>query len=301
MTETNLEELGPSRAHDLVDLVVLGRSQHEYTIERRNKASEQELPREVWTCNRGLLYLQADRGFVLDDLELELRQYPRYIVGLQACRGRLFVSRPRPDILPRGEAFPLEAVIAELGPAHVYLRNSVPMMLAYALLVPWVRRVRVWGADYTTATGVAVEPDRANAEYMVAVCRERGLQVDVCETSTLCAANLPPRIYGYADQAAAWRSVDKGLALWRARRRNVEAMSDELPPGAPFPRRMDDEVLEQPPPGGAVDDAPLSPLEAPSSVYDAADDELLAMRENARLLEECVDRELKRRQIAGSS
>ncbi len=185
-------------------------------------------PDEVWCLNKGLRTVKCDVGFVLDDLVGEARRSKEYHDDLRAMSGlpiiTTTVDRDVRDLFPANHlhAFPLEPIVWEMAVRFamtrgmtaaaivdsagsllrigeaiaLYLRNSIPMMLAYALWIG-VEQVFLYGADYTYPGQDAREDDRANAEYWVGLCRGMGMEVQVCSDSTLLDMRTPKGIYGY--------------------------------------------------------------------------------------------------------
>lgn len=190
---------------------------------------ERQIPKvdAVWTLNKALRTVKCDLGFVLDDLVGECRKSPEYYEDLRGVTVPIITSTIDPTVrqyLPQANLheYPIAAVIhyaacrvlinrgmkryeMEKRPdlvhqvgvqAAYYLHNSVPMILAYALLMN-VHGVQLWGADYTFPGTQAREEDRPCAEYWVAMLRMAGIEVMVSGRSTLLNASKQPWIYGY--------------------------------------------------------------------------------------------------------
>jgi hypothetical protein len=184
-------------------------------------------PAEVWALNKGLRTLKADVAFILDDLVGEARRSEQYAADIRGLSLPIITSTIDHDVRQlfpgnRLHAFPLQDIIWEMGirfgvvngtdvehiirnPGNVlrighavgyYMQNSIPMILAYALWIG-VRRVYLYGVDYTYPGQEAREDDRANCEYWVGFCRGQGLEVQVCADSTLLDTRKPPQLYGY--------------------------------------------------------------------------------------------------------
>ncbi|MCO5759967.1 MAG: hypothetical protein NHG36_00445 [Chromatiaceae bacterium] len=151
---------------------------------------------EVWTINRGALVFKHDLAFVMDHLAGELELYPRYIGTLLTNSAPIITSVTLPHQPANVYEYPQELVRKFFGPGHDYYHNSIPWLIAYAVAIG-VKELTLWGCDYTHDLSSGREDDRANAEYWVAVARERGCQVLIPETSTLCNANQGKRWYGY--------------------------------------------------------------------------------------------------------
>jgi len=211
-----------------VSIVAMGPSQRVW--HNGNGSYDLSIPRadEVWCLNKGLRTIKCDVGFVLDDLVGEARKSEQYHADLKDMPDlpimTTTIDHDVRQLFPhnRLHAYPLQEIVWDLGvrfaivrgmPATaivetadnlgrigasigLYLRNSVPMMLAYALWIG-VEKVLVYGADYTYPGQEAREDDRANAEYWVGLCRGMGMEVQVCSDSTLLDSRNPDGVYGY--------------------------------------------------------------------------------------------------------
>jgi hypothetical protein len=164
---------------------------------------------EVWGINAGCNHLAGrvayDVLWVMDHLEGEERRLPQYGDYL-----RRWLDRHPKSALVTSEAgawsdlrrvheYPLHWVVESLGSANAYFHNSVPYLLAYACAIG-VKRIVIWGADYSHEASKRREEDRANAEYWIGFCRARGMEVFLPSTTTLCNTHRQPWFYGYRDQ-----------------------------------------------------------------------------------------------------
>lgn len=78
-----------------------------------------------------------------------------------------------------------------------YLKNSVPIMLAYAGFLG-VRRINLFGADYDFPGQAIHEADKANAEYWCGLLFGLlGIEIRVSTRTTLMSTNQGRSIYGY--------------------------------------------------------------------------------------------------------
>lgn len=186
---------------------------------------------EVWSLNKALRTNIADFGFVMDDLIGEYRRDPIYIDEINELNIPILTSTVDDPVIDMLHQLPSNAseLTAEFheypilplrdnlgddftlvyldepatdqqkrlfGNQMLYLKNSFPLMLAYAYLIG-VKTVYVFGADYTHPQGQARESDQPNAEYWVGYLRGRGIQVVICDDSTLLDTRDGRAIYGY--------------------------------------------------------------------------------------------------------
>jgi len=183
-----------------VALVSLGVTHQDYVSEWLNHdPSDTVFGRdETWTLNRGGLVFKHDLLFVMDYLEGERTKWPRY--------GQMLWNHDKPIITSQAEnwpdhvhLFPEYALRSHFGAKHDYYHNSIPWIIAYAVWIG-VKELTLWGCDYTHERSGGHEDNRANAEYWVAIARERGLKILYPETSTLCNAGKNRYWYGYRDR-----------------------------------------------------------------------------------------------------
>lgn len=195
---------------------------------------------EVWTLNKALRSVKSHFGFVLDDLIGEYNKDPTYIRDIRRLGLPIItttVDQPVLDMVNSGEGsqstfleFPILELRNKLGDVFgtmykgqgkyserernlmgrdlLYLKNSFPMMLAYAWFIG-VKTIFVYGADYTHPAGQRREDDQPNAEFWVGFCRGQGIQVVLTGDTTLCSTRDGKELYGYgARQPALVYHVD---------------------------------------------------------------------------------------------
>jgi len=174
---------------EVVDLVALGQSTRSDWISHCLSKDRQPDARysEVWTVNRGIRAFRADLAFVLDEVASEATKDPAY--------GQALSAYPWPIITTVAAApyeqcrrYPSRWILDTFGipeGADPYWHNSIPMVLAYAgaLGVP---ELRMWGCDYVLEDGRVLEADRANCEFWMGRCMQRGMKIGIPHGSTLC-------------------------------------------------------------------------------------------------------------------
>jgi len=93
--------------------------------------------------------------------------------------------------------YPLrEIVSAAPDTVHMYLHNSLPMILAYADFIG-IKELIIYGADYSHESHKSREADRPCAEYWCGYCAARGMKVIIPAESSLLNQDQAPRVYGY--------------------------------------------------------------------------------------------------------
>lgn len=195
-----------------------------FTYEPQTPAVE-----EVWAVNKGLRTQRADLVFILDDLVGEARRSPEYADDIRKLTVPVVTSTvddavrrlfPNVHLIE----YPVERIIWTLGMrilaarAHrerilerpdlvykfgmegfYYLHNSIPMMLAFALVMG-VKGIQLFGVDYTFPGQDVREDDRACCEFWVGALRMAGVEVLTCSGTTLLNTRRQPWIYGYGQR-----------------------------------------------------------------------------------------------------
>ncbi len=180
---------------------------------------------ETWTVNKGFRTIRAELVFILDDLIGERVKSERYYEDICSIGIPIITSIIDGEV--RGQyhkvnlhRFPIERIIDWYGymwlckrtghnkhsSADVreagkeiagYMKNSIPMMLAYAGFVG-VRDINLFGADYDFPGQALHEADKPNCEYWVGMLRGLlGARVRVSSRTTLLQTNQGTAKYGY--------------------------------------------------------------------------------------------------------
>jgi len=205
-----------------VVMLLLGESKRQYA-DIHAVSHDRRFPgeAEIWTCNAGFRIWDHDLLFVLDDLEQEAYKWPTYGDDLEH-HGVPIITSKGYERWPQAVEYPYAAVCQSFGLQGLdrYFCNTVPFMLAYALLIG-VERVTIFGADYWTPSHTGREADLANAEWWLGFCRAKGMTFALADNTTLMRAHSRPPTYGYR--------FDPNLALDRAavKRKAENARLDE--------------------------------------------------------------------------
>jgi len=196
-------------------MVALGQScqawMHHQLRKNRPRADIGPLSTEVWTVNRGIRLFAADMAFILDELDSEIQRDKSYGDAIISYEKPIITTRCSP-LVHTSQRYPAAEIldcIREWAPiGDPYWHNSIPMIVAYAMLIG-VKSMVIWGADYTLPGGRTIEDDRANLEYWIGFARARGMKVGVPMESTLLNSLKHQgelHVYGLLDQgeAQAW-------------------------------------------------------------------------------------------------
>ena len=169
-----------------VAVVALGPTYIEWINHCLRKGSDGLVFDEVWTINRGLRCFIHDLVFIMDHLEGEEENDEEYGDAIHKHNRPIITSQK--GRFTHANEYPLDWVMQQTGAARHYCHNSIPYVLAYALAIG-VKRICLFGADYTYPGAPMREDDRANAEYWVGFCEAKGVHVGCPMKSTLLNSN----------------------------------------------------------------------------------------------------------------
>lgn len=162
---------------------------------------------EVWGINQVGDVLACDRVFHMDDLrvqEARAKANPEGAVAkmvewLKTARGPIYTSIVRPEY-PGLVAFPLEEFLnaGYHGDASPYFNSTAAYAVAYAIHIG-VKRISLFGVDYTLPNRHHAEKGRACVEFWLGVAAARGIQISVPPMTTLLDSceDEKTRLYGY--------------------------------------------------------------------------------------------------------
>lgn len=172
---------------------------------------------EVWTLNRGVTLFRHDLLFVMDHIQGEADQYPRYGAALWN-HDRPIITSDNLDGWPTHvHAFPFREVWnwlrTGINPMHgEWFHNSVAYILVYAAFIG-VTEIRVFGADYSAHRSGVVEDGHPCVAYWVGKLEAAGLMVLAPGDSAFLNINQRNWLYGYRDDP---RKIPANRARFRA-------------------------------------------------------------------------------------
>lgn len=163
---------------------------------------------EVWGLNAIGDVLRCHRIFHMDDLRIqEARAAARpgtniaaMVNWLKAHPGPIYTSVVR-EGYPGLVAFPLEDVLnrsADSNGGAPYFNSTAAYAVAFAIHIG-VKRISLFGLDYTLPNVHQAEQGRACVEFWLGIAAARGIQITIPETSSLMDAchSDGHRLYGY--------------------------------------------------------------------------------------------------------
>lgn len=188
---------------DHVVILGLGPSLETYIDIVKRMGARRAFADEVWGINAVGDIIQCDRLFHMDDVRIqEIRAAAKpesniaaMLTWLKKHDGPIYTSRPHPDY--RGlTAFPLEAVINNLG--YAYLNGTAAYAAAFAVHIG-VKRISLFGCDFTYANAHDSESGRGCLEYWLGFAKARGIEINLPATTSLLDSCVPEdrRLYGY--------------------------------------------------------------------------------------------------------
>ncbi len=186
-----------------VSIIGLGPSMDEYTSITRRLGGRHKWCDETWAINSLGSVLQCDRIFHMDDVriqEIRAKALPEsntavMLEWLKHTPLPVITSRPHPDY-PTTEAFPLVDVINKFSTG--YFNSTAAYAVAYAIHIG-VKRLSLFGIDFTYPDAHDAEKGRACVEFWLGIAAERGIKLVVPRASTLLDAlyTQAERFYGY--------------------------------------------------------------------------------------------------------
>lgn len=163
---------------------------------------------EVWGINAIGDVLRCDRIFHMDDVlvqEARAKERPgsniaAMVKWLKTHPGPIYTSIARPDY-PGMIAFPLEEVLnagLDNNGGAPYFNSTAAYAVAYAVHIG-VKKISLFGIDYTMPNAHKAEQGRACVEFWLGIAAARGIEITVPEQSSLLDACAPEaeRLYGY--------------------------------------------------------------------------------------------------------
>jgi len=201
-------EVKVSEAPEHVAIVGLGPSNAAFFELAKGLGGASAYCNEVWGINAIGDVLRCDRIFHMDDVRVqEARAKERpfsniaaMVKWLKTHPGPIYTSIPRPGY-PGMVAFPLEEVLnagLDSNGGAPYFNSTAAYAVAYAVHIG-VKRISLFGIDYTLPNAHKAEQGRACVEFWLGIAAARGIALTVPEQSSLLDACAPEaeRLYGY--------------------------------------------------------------------------------------------------------
>ena len=199
----------------VVSLVALGESKLAFFNEAMQTGNRRGVADEVWVINKLGVIVKHDAIFRMDDIRIKyncndkkynggalpeagLSVHDSYSDFLKNHDKPIITSKAYPEF-PTSVEYPLEKVINNLG--YAYLRTTPAYAAAFALYLG-VKQLRIYGCDYNYPTDkYRAEAGRANMEFVLAICLERGMDIWTPPKTTLLDTDVDAfnMMYGYKE------------------------------------------------------------------------------------------------------
>lgn len=197
-----------------VSILGLGPSLDQYLDVVKRLGGKHAFCDETWGINAVGGVLLCDVIFHMDDVRVqETRAKARpesniakMLEWIKVHPGPIITSRANPEY-PGLIEFPLEAVLNDAK--HAYFNSTAAYAIAYAIHIG-VKRISLFGCDYTYPNAHDAEKGRACVEWWLGLATARGIQIAVAKNSTLMDAihTEAERLYGYDMVDVTIRTVD---------------------------------------------------------------------------------------------
>lgn len=163
---------------------------------------------EVWGINALGDVLRCDRIFHMDDVLIQERRAAARPDSNIAAMVRWLKKHPGPiytsvvrEGYPGLVAYPLEEVLNRKHDSNggaPYFNSTGAYAIAYAVHIG-VKRLSLFGLDYTLPNAHHAEKGRACCEFWLGIAAARGIEIHVPDGSTMLDACETPesRLYGY--------------------------------------------------------------------------------------------------------
>lgn len=193
---------------DVVAIVAMGASSRGYLTLAAQAGDRRRIADETWVVNAMGGVLEHDLVFHMDDMRLQEARAaasPKSNVAglaswLRKHPGPIMTSRAYPEF-PGAVEFPLAEVMTKTG--HGYFNSTIAYAIAYALYLRLafggVKKLSVWGADFSYPQMHKREKGRACVEFWLGLCSAHGVNLVLPNDTTLMDAVVPEaeRLYGY--------------------------------------------------------------------------------------------------------
>lgn len=186
-----------------VAILGLGPSVSAYLEITKRMGGRRRFCDETWVINALGNVFDCDRVFHMDDVRIqEIRAAARpdsniaaMVQWLRAHPGPVYTSRTHPDY-PGLVAYPLQDVVDDAG--YAYMNSTAAYAVAYAIHLK-VKKITLFGFDFTYANSHQAEKGRACVEFWLGIAAARGIKLSIPRSSSLMDGCEKPanKLYGY--------------------------------------------------------------------------------------------------------
>lgn len=198
----------------------MGASADSYLRAASNAGGRQRIADEVWAINSMGGVIEHELLFHMDDCRIQEARAAAdpngNIAGMLDWLKRhpnFMTSKAYPEYRGAVE-FPLQAVLRKLR--QPYFNNTVAYAMAYAIFIG-VKRVAIYGADYSYPHAHKAESGRGCLEFWIGLAAGHGVEIVLPSETTLMDCNVPEdrRWYGYDADHITLKDSAKGVLVKR--------------------------------------------------------------------------------------
>lgn len=196
-----------------VAILGLGPSVSQYLEITKRAGSRAKFADEVWAINALGDVFACDRVFHMDDARVQLiraaaapdSNIAAMVAWLRTTKTPVITSRAHEEF-PSLVEFPLEEVVNDLK--YPYFNSTAAYAVAYAIHIG-VRKITMFGFDFTYPNAHHAERGRACVEFLLGIAAARGIEISVPRQSSLMDGchTQQERLYGYDTRTV---SITKG-------------------------------------------------------------------------------------------
>jgi SAM-dependent methyltransferase len=202
-SEPESERIEKPQAPDHVSIVGLGPSSAQYVDICKRLGGRHRYCDETWGINALGDVIACDRIFHMDDVRVQEVRAEAAPESNIAAMLEWLKTHPGPIVTSRAVEgypglveFPLEEVVNDCP--NGYFNSTAAYAVAYAVYLG-VKKISLWGCDFTYPNAHDAEKGRACVEFWLGVAAERGIKLTVPKSTTLLDAlhTQAERFYGY--------------------------------------------------------------------------------------------------------
>jgi hypothetical protein len=201
-----------------VAILGLGPSVREYLELTKRFGGRKALCDETWGINALGDVFVCDRIFHMDDVRIqEIRAAARpqsniakMLQWLKSHPGPVYTSRAHQDY-PGLVEFPLEEVMNGMVYPYAYFNSTAAYAAAYAIHIG-VKKIYMFGCDFTYPNAHDAEKGRACVEFWMGYAAAKGVELSVPHISTLMDAchTSQERVYGNDTRTVSFSRDESG-------------------------------------------------------------------------------------------
>lgn len=222
------------QAPDHVVILGLGPSLECYVDVVKRLGARKKFADEVWAINALGDIIQCDRIFHMDDVRIQKQRatakpesnIAAMLEWMKEHPGPIYTSRLHEDY-PGLVEFPLQEVINSCGIA--YFNSTAAYAVAYAVHIG-VKKITLFGIDYTLPNAHHAEKGRACVEFHLGIAKARGIVIGVPDNTSLLDSVAPfdERVYGYDTVNLDMQSDEAGSVRVTMTPRDEIASADQI-------------------------------------------------------------------------